>query len=48
VFIPRFHFPDGYRVKAKGASVVSRPNAKHLLLRGRRQAETVTASVRPR
>jgi endoglycosylceramidase len=48
VFIPRLHFPDGYRVEVKGARVESRPDAKHLLLRGRRRADAVRVSVSPR
>jgi endoglycosylceramidase len=48
VFLPRLHFPDGYRVKAKGARVASKPDAKHLLLRARRGADTVKVTVRPR
>ena len=48
VFVPRLHYPDGYRVKVEGARVESRPNAKHLLLRTRRGAKAVVATVRAR
>ena len=48
VFVPRLHYPEGYRVRVKGAQVVSRPNARHLLLRGRRQADKVSLTLRAR
>ena len=48
VFVPRLHYPDGYRVKVDGARVESRPNAKHLLLRTRRGTKAVEATVRAR
>jgi endoglycosylceramidase len=48
VFVPRLHYRDGYRAEVEGASIESRPNAKHLLLRARRRAGTVAVSVTPR
>ena len=48
VFVPRLHYRDGYRAEAKGARVVSKPGAKHLLLRARRRVEKVSLTVRPR
>jgi len=48
VFVPRLHYRDGYRVEVHGARVESRPDAKHLLLRGGRRAGTVSVSVSPR
>ncbi len=48
VFVPRLLFRDGYRVEIHGARVESKPDAKHLLLRGRRSASTVSVSVSPR
>jgi endoglycosylceramidase len=48
VFVPRIHYPRGYRAKVKGARVISRPNAKSLRLRARRGAKTVELAVNPR
>jgi endoglycosylceramidase len=48
VFVPRLHYRDGYRVKVKGARAVSRPGAKHLLLRTRRRADAVTLTLTAR
>ncbi len=48
VFVPRLHYPEGYRVEVDGARVESRRDAKHLLLRTRRGTDAVHATVRPR
>lgn len=48
VFLPRLHYPDGYTATVKGAQVVSRANARRLLLRNRAGAKQVTLRVRPR
>ena len=48
VFVPRLHYPNGYRVQVRGAKVESRRGAKHLRLRTRRGADAVHATVRPR
>lgn len=48
VFLPRLQYPNGYRVRVRGAKVESRRRAKHLLLRTRRRADAVHATVRPR
>lgn len=45
IFVPKLHFPDGYRVKAKGARVVSKPSARHLRLRGRKRADAVRVKI---
>jgi endoglycosylceramidase len=48
VFAPRLHYPGGYRAEVTGARVVSRANARRLLLRNRPGAKQVTLRVRPR
>ena len=48
VFVPRRHYPKGYSVEAKGARVVSKPNAQLLLLRAKRAAGRVEVRVSPR
>jgi endoglycosylceramidase len=48
VFIPRVQYRRGYRVRVKGAAVVSRPNAQHLLLRGNTGARRVDVTIAPR
>jgi endoglycosylceramidase len=48
IFVAKLHYPDGYRAKVKGARVVSKPNARHLLLRGRRRADKVSLTLRAR
>jgi endoglycosylceramidase len=47
VYIPRSHYRAGYEVKAQGATVISRPNARYLLLRRLRHAAKVGVTVRP-
>lgn len=47
VFLPPADFPGGYTVEAEGARVLSRPNAKHLVLRKRRAASAVSVTVSP-
>jgi len=46
--IPRRQYPRGYRVRARGARVVSRPNAPVLRLRARRGATEPRVTVTPR
>jgi endoglycosylceramidase len=48
VFVPRLHYPDGYRARVKGAKVVSRRNAKYLQLRARRGAKAVRLALKAR
>jgi endoglycosylceramidase len=45
VFIPRLHYRHGYRVKVKGAKVLSKPDRQHLILRAYRQARKVRVTV---
>jgi endoglycosylceramidase len=47
VFIPRIHYRRGYRAAVKGAEVLSRPGARHLVLRAHRGARTVRVTVTP-
>ena len=47
VFVPRLHYPQGYRVVAEGARVVSAPGAPVLRLRRCPGAERVTVQVTP-
>jgi endoglycosylceramidase len=47
VWIPRIHYPSGYRVDARGARVVSEPGARVLKLRRARGAATVSVTVSP-
>jgi endoglycosylceramidase len=47
VFVPKVNYPDGYRAKARGAEVVSGPNAKVLKLERTGTAD-VTLAVTPR
>jgi endoglycosylceramidase len=47
VYVPRIHYRHGYSVKVKGARVVSRPGARHLVLQRGKRAQAVSVSVRP-
>jgi hypothetical protein len=47
VYVPRRHYPDGYDVRAQGASVASKPNSQHLVLKRREGAARVTLTVTP-
>jgi endoglycosylceramidase len=47
VFVPRVHFPDGYRVEVDGARVVSAPRARRLLLASCAGARQVTVRLMP-
>lgn len=42
----KLQYPDGYRIKARGAKVVSRPGASKLKLRARRGAKRVKLELR--
>jgi len=48
VFVPKRHYPKGYSVEAKGARVVSKPNAQLLLLRAKRAVGRAEVRVSPR
>jgi endoglycosylceramidase len=48
VFVPKLQYPDGYVVDVKGAKVLSRPNSRHLILRGRPGAKKISLDVLPR
>jgi endoglycosylceramidase len=48
VFVPKLHYPGGYRARVGGARVVSRRNAQHLVLRGLRRARRIRLVVQPR
>ena len=48
VYVPRSHYRHGYRSRVKGARVVSRPNARYLTLRRRRDAREVAVKLKPR
>ena len=47
VFVPKLHYPDGYRVALKGAKAVSKPGRRHLL-RATRGAKQVELQLRAR
>ena len=46
IFVPKRHYPSGYRVDVTGGRVVSDPNAPHLLVRAR-PGTTVTVTLTP-
>jgi endoglycosylceramidase len=48
IVVPRYSYPRGYRVRVRGAAVVSAPNAPLLELQASRGARTVTVAVAPR
>jgi endoglycosylceramidase len=47
VFVPALHYPHGYKVKAKGARVISRRGNGLLALALKRGAKSVSVSVSP-
>jgi endoglycosylceramidase len=47
LFIPKLIYPHGYRIKVRGAAVLSRPNAQQLILRTKAKAKAVSVSVVP-
>ena len=47
VYVPRRHYPDGYDVQAKGASISSKPDSQYLVLKRRDGASKVTLTVSP-
>jgi endoglycosylceramidase len=47
LWVPRLHYPDGYRVDVVGATVTSPPCAERLTLRTRRSATEVHVVVTP-
>jgi endoglycosylceramidase len=48
VFLPRIHYPDGYRVSVTGARVVSPPGSRRLQLERFQGAATVRVTVLPK
>jgi endoglycosylceramidase len=48
VFVPKSHYPRGYRATVKGGRAISKRNARHLLLRAKRGAKQVSVVVRAR
>jgi endoglycosylceramidase len=48
IFLGKSRYPTGYRVKAAGAKVISKRNAKRLRLVARPGRRAVTVTVRPR
>ncbi len=48
VAVPRLQYPRGYRVRAKGARIVSRPGARTLVLAQLRGADRVRLRIAPR
>ena len=47
VYVPRIHYPSGYRVEVSGARVVSKPGARMLKLRRGMRAEHVELTLTP-
>jgi len=47
VYVPRIHYRHGYSVKVKGARVVSRKRARHLVLQRGKRARSVQITVTP-
>jgi endoglycosylceramidase len=47
VYVPRRHYAGGYDVRAKGAKVLSKPDAQYLVLKRRAGAASVTLTVSP-
>ncbi len=47
VYVPRSHYRRGYTVKVKGALVLSKPDARYLILKRSRGAGSVNVRVRP-
>jgi endoglycosylceramidase len=45
ISVPALHFPDGYEVAVSGATVVSDPGARLLVLAQNRGAQTVSVHV---
>ena len=48
IFVPRIHYPAGYRAQARAAKIRSRRNARVLILERRRRAREVELTVTPR
>jgi len=48
VFVPKLHYPKGYRLKITGAKRVGRRKGQHVILRANRRAKRVTAVITPR
>jgi hypothetical protein len=47
VFVPKLIYPRGYRVKVRGAEVLSRPGAQQLILRTKPKARAVSVALGP-
>ena len=48
IFVPRLQYPGGYRARVKGATVLSRRDRRHLILRGHVRAARVSVAITPR
>ena len=48
IYVPRRHYPDGYRATARGAEVVSAANSQRLVLKRRPGAARISLLVRRR
>jgi endoglycosylceramidase len=46
IYVPRSHYRDGYDVRVHGARVMSKPNARYLLLK-RTGPSRVSVAIRP-
>jgi len=47
VYVPRSHYPDGYRARVTGARVISDPDARYLVLERHASARNVSLKVTP-
>ena len=48
VFVPRIHYPDGYKPTLKGATVLSRPGSQRLKLKRDARASAVSLEISPK
>jgi endoglycosylceramidase len=48
VYVPEIHYPDGYRVSVRGASIRSKPGSDLLVLQRTKRAQEVSVTLRPR
>ena len=48
VFVPvAVHYPKGYCAHVTGATIISKPNANHLVIANQPKASLVTVSIKP-
>jgi endoglycosylceramidase len=47
IYVPKIHFPDGYRVAVQGGRATSPKDAALLVIRRGRNADTVSVTVSP-